>query len=162
MNRIIYFAPAFFLAISIVSCNERPNNISRKFTEDLFATTDTSLFHHVIQTTNENADTAFQQSTIVAVCKIITIDSNVHEEEKAPFYLIAASIDTLLKGDISLTKKLYFISYREPAFKNRNAKWVVYLSKIRNAGLFDCSNVEWQYLNNAPFSEYVFKDGDKE
>jgi hypothetical protein len=113
------------------------------------------LFHRLTQATNQSADTAFQRSTIVVVCKIISIDSSVHEAEKAPFYLVAATIDIVLKGRIILDKKLYFISYQTPAFYDKNANWIVYLSKTKNASLFDNSPIEWQLLDNAPYIKYT-------
>ena len=159
MNRSIYLTIAFIVYIFILSsCSEHSNNVPVKFSEDLFATKDTSLFHPTVQKNNKSEDSAFQQSTLVAACKIISIDSIVHDEEKAPFYLVAASIDTLLKGDTSFKEKLYFISYQRPAFNDKNSKWLVFLSKLQNAKLFGYSNVEWQYLDNAPFIKYVSSD----
>ncbi|HTC01405.1 MAG TPA: hypothetical protein VK705_12055 [Ferruginibacter sp.] len=159
MNRSIYLAIAFIAYIFIMSsCNEHSNNVPAKFSEDLFAAKDTSLFHPAIQKNNKSGDSAFQQSTLVAACKIISIDSMMHDEEKAPFYLVAASIDTLLKGDTSFKEKLYFISYQRPAFNDKNSEWLVFLSKIQNAKLFGYSNVEWQYLDNAPFIKYAPSD----
>jgi len=159
MNRNIYLAIVFIACIFILSsCTEHVNNVPVKFSEDLFAAKDTSLFHPTIQRNNKNEDSAFQQSTLVAACKIISIDSIVHDEEKAPFYLVAASIDIVLKGDTSFKEKLYFISYQRPAFNDKDSKWFVFLSKIQKAQLFSYSNVEWQYLDNAPFIKYVKAD----
>jgi hypothetical protein len=159
MNRSIYLAIAFIACIFILSsCSEHSNNVPVKFREDLFATKDTLLFHPTIQKNNKSKDSAFQQSTLVAACKIISIDSMVNDEEKAPFYLVAASVGRLLKGDTSFKEKLYFISYQRPAFNDINLKWFVFLSKIQNAKLFGYSNVEWQYLDHAPFIKYVPTD----
>jgi hypothetical protein len=125
---------------------------------NLFDNTDDSLLFAPAPKNMDSlsADSAYRISIAVAAGSVLFIDSTMHNGQRAPFYLLCARIDTVLKGSLRPVQKLYFAATTLPAFDvGPQAKWLFYLSRIDNKEKLLAYHLNWQWTNHAPAVAYM-------
>lgn len=95
-----------------------------------------------------SSDSAFNKSSLVAVCMPLAIDSP-QQNNKTAFYLNIVKPLRILKGVYNSDQPLYFISNTLPIFVMHDSGWVVYLEPLLQKKLL-AYNIHWQWLNNTP------------
>ncbi|MFT3936532.1 MAG: hypothetical protein QM726_23100 [Chitinophagaceae bacterium] len=150
------FAILLLFVFFLTACRQNSSTGNKPPVQDLFAgATDTSLLIKPVApaATTITADSAYRTSTLVAVCTPILVDSTVHQNEKAWFYLFTIKIDTILKGP-SYKGNIYFTTKRTPGFKPGSGNWLLFLNKQHNEKLLAYNgNVPWQWVENAPYAK---------
>ncbi|HPH98711.1 MAG TPA: hypothetical protein PK772_00130 [Chitinophagaceae bacterium] len=100
-------------------------------------------------------DSAFEKSTLVAICFPLSIDS-FYQNNKTVFYLTTVKPLHILKGEYSNNKNISFILNTASHFLLNDSGWVVYLQPVKEKKLITQNNIQWQWLNNAPYHKALF------
>lgn len=107
------------------------------------------------QSSNLSLDSAFQKSSLVAICLPLAIDS-FEQNNKTVFYLNTVKPLHILKGIHNNTSNISFITNTKPDFILHDSGWVIYVEPIQQKKLITQNYIQWQWLSNAPYHKTLF------
>ncbi|MDH7464182.1 hypothetical protein QEG73_22990 [Chitinophagaceae bacterium 26-R-25] len=142
-------------SIIFISCKQEEENATKDIlpTEDLFAAD--NLYTKEPQVSSQPAlKTVVDKSDLVAIGTILSIDSIVHNTEKAPFYLVCVQLDSIIKSKWPINKRLYFFERTTPAFNKYSAGNMLFIRRRKLTKNDRFTNVLWQWTPDAPHVTY--------